>query len=254
MPRLRVWPFSCGRLRFDPAVFVPERPRGSKEEGPIPFYLVEHPGGRVLIDTGCHPEVADDAEAAWGGLTRAFYPIVGPGDLAPAQLRAAGFDPAEVPIVVCTHLHMDHSGGNSLFPESRFLVHEDEWQAVQDPALEGKGYFRKDWDHPLDYVTVRDGHDVFGDGSIRLLFLPGHSAGHMGVVLQGAAEHPLLLAVDAAPMRENLEGALSRNAWDGALFARSTEVLRDYRDRGAEVLFGHDAQAWAELPPGPLEL
>ena len=254
MRGLRLYLFTCGSLQFDPAVFLPDQPRGEKVEGPIPFYLLEHPQGRVLVDTGCHPAVADDPAAAWGGLTRAFYPNVREADPAPQQLRRIGIDPDAIDTVVCTHLHMDHAGGNSLFPNARFLVHRKEWEAVQDESLEGKGYFRQDWNHPLNYVFVEDGYDLFGDGSAVLRALPGHSLGHMGLILQLERSGTVVLAIDAAPMVRNIGGPLPRNVTDVQVAQRSVDTLRELAAQGARVICGHDPQQWQSLPLAPAYL
>lgn len=251
MSGLRLYLFTCGSLQFDPSVYLPDQPRGEKVKGPIPFYLLEHPQGRVLVDTGCHPAVAEDPVAAWGSLTRAFYPTVGKEDLASEQLRRIGIAPDSIDTVVCTHLHMDHAGGNSLFPGARFLVHSKEWEAVQDSSLEGKGYFSKDWNHPLAYIQVGDGYDLFGDGSAVLRALPGHSSGHMGLILKLERAGTVVLGIDAAPMVANIGGPLPRNVADPMEAQRSAGTLRDLTLQGARVICGHDPDQWASLPLAP---
>ena len=119
----------------------------------------------------------------------------------PAQLRKRGLDPGEIPIVVMTHLHIDHTSAISEFPNSTFVVSETEWEAAatgSQPTL--NGYRRPHFDYAFDYRTVDfdraeiDSYasfgrtfDLFGDGSIRLAFTPGHSAGHMSVICRLAA-------------------------------------------------------------------
>jgi N-acyl homoserine lactone hydrolase len=246
--------FSCGTLEFDPSVFLPDLERGQKVNGPVPFYLLEHPKGRVLVDTGCHPLVAEDPVQTWGGLTRAFNPKVNPSDIASEQLQKMEVDPESIDIVVCTHLHMDHAGGNSLFPNAKFLVHKKEWETVQDPSLEGKGYFRKDWDHPLSYIQVEDGHDVFGDSSVILQHLPGHTSGHMGLILELENSGTVVLAIDAIPMARNLEGLLPKNITTSEEAQSSTDKLKSWASQGALVISGHDPDQWATLPKAPAYL
>ncbi|MBI4289954.1 MAG: N-acyl homoserine lactonase family protein [Betaproteobacteria bacterium] len=248
---LRIRFFTCGRIGYDPCSFEPEIPRGTHVEGPIPFYLLEHPSGMALVDTGCHPDVVQSPEAAWGGLAKAFYPKVTAADLPMEQLRRAGIDPDSIPTVISTHLHMDHAGCNQFFPKARILVHALEWEAVQNPAMEGKGYFRKDWDHSLRYEQVQDGHDVFGDGSAILKHWPGHTPGHMGLVLTLAGPRTVVLAIDAAIVRANLDGAVPRNTLDKDIYRQSIAAIRAYRDAGATVIFGHDPQQFTELLAPP---
>jgi N-acyl homoserine lactone hydrolase len=248
---LRVHFFSCGRISYDPRSFEPDIRRGSRVEGPIPFYLLENPAGLALVDTGCHPDVVQNPEAAWGGLVKAFYPKVAEADLPMAQLRRAGIDPDSITLVICSHLHMDHAGCNQFFPKATFLVHAAEWDTVQNPSMEGRGYFRRDWDHPLRYQLVQDGHDVFGDGSAILRHWPGHSPGHLGVVLDLTARGTVVLAIDAALVQANLAGAMPRNTMDPERFRQSLAAIRDYQAGGATVICGHDPQQFADLliPP-----
>ncbi|WP_102348405.1 N-acyl homoserine lactonase family protein [Bacillus sp. Marseille-P3661] len=254
MSGLKLYMFSCGTLEFDPSLFLPDLEKGKKVNGPVPFYLLEHPKGRVLVDTGCHPSVVEDPLKAWGGLTRAFYPKVNKNDLASEQLLQMGIDPDSIDIVVCTHLHMDHAGGNCLFPNAKFLVHRKEWETVQDPSLEGKGYFRKDWDHPLNYIQVEDGYDIFGDGSAVLQFLPGHSPGHMGVILKLDNSGTVVLAIDAVPMAENIKGPLPKNITNVEETQSSVNKVKSLVSQGARVISGHDPDQWATLKKAPAYL
>ena len=162
---------------------------------PIPAFLIRHPSaGAVLVDTGLHPSIATNGSENFGKLaTRAAKPQLEQGEDVPAQLRKRGLDPGEIPIVVMTHMHLDHTSAISEFPNSTFVVSEDEWEAASTgprPLL--NGYRRAHFDYAFDYRTVdfdRGGidsyatfgrtFDLFGDGSIRLAFTPGHSAGHM---------------------------------------------------------------------------
>lgn len=248
---LRIRFFSCGRIQYDPCSFEPDIPRGSQVEGPIPFYLLEHPSGPVLVDTGCHPDVVHSPEGAWSGLAKAFYPKVTSADLPMAQLRRAGIDPDSMPLVICSHLHMDHAGCNQFFPKARFLLHEAEWNTVHNPAMEGRGYFRKDWDHALRYELVQDGHDVFGDGSAILRHWPGHTPGHMGLVLNLTGRGIVVLAIDAALVQGNLAGAIPRNTMDPGQFGQSLAAIRAYQAGGATVICGHDPKQFAELLAPP---
>src|SRR5262245_13568321 len=165
---------------------------------PCPVFLIRHPSaGAILVDTGLHPSIATDGRENFGSLASWFgKPSLEPGEDAPAQLRSRGLETGEVPIVVMTHLHLDHSSAISEFPNSTFVVSEVEWEAATGgprPLL--NGYRRSHFDYAFDYRTVdfdRGGidsyasfgrtFDLFGDGSLRLAYTPGHSAGHMSVI------------------------------------------------------------------------
>ena len=98
-----------------------------------------------------------------------------------------------------THLHPDHASAISDFPEATFLVSTAEWEAASDGG-QRDGYVKRQFDHGFDYRLVdfdsddansfsgfARSFDVFGDGSVRVVFTPGHTLGHMSVVLQHRA-------------------------------------------------------------------
>jgi glyoxylase-like metal-dependent hydrolase (beta-lactamase superfamily II) len=233
---------------------------------PIPAFLIRHPSaGAILVDTGLHPSVATDPAGNFGRLGARFgKPALEPGADVPARLRERDLDPGEIPIVVMTHLHLDHSSAISEFPNSTFVVSETEWHAAATgprPAL--NGYRRAHFDYAFEYRTVdfdRGGiesyatfgrtFDLFGDGSIRLAYTPGHSAGHMSVIAR-LAKHDFVIGGDATYTAAQLEGSapLPPRPFDAHNYRRSLQELklfkREYPD--AVVTPGHDAELYAGL-------
>ncbi|HEX6601739.1 MAG TPA: MBL fold metallo-hydrolase, partial [Solirubrobacterales bacterium] len=99
---------------------------------PCPAFLIRHPSaGAILVDTGLHPSIATDGRENFGPLgTRFGKPTLQAGEDVPSQLRKRGLEPGEIPIVVMTHLHLDHTSAISEFPNSTFVVSEAEWKAA----------------------------------------------------------------------------------------------------------------------------
>ena len=71
---------SGGRLRMRKSIFVPDADNSETIELSVPCALIRHAGGNVLFDTGCHPTVAEHAEARWGGLARLMTPVMQAGE------------------------------------------------------------------------------------------------------------------------------------------------------------------------------
>jgi N-acyl homoserine lactone hydrolase len=233
---------------------------------PVPSYLVRHPSaGAILVDTGLHPSVATDGKENFGGIaSRVGHPTLDAGMDIPAQLRGRGLDPGEVPVVVMTHLHIDHASAISEFPQSTFVVSEPEWRAAAvgpQPLL--NGYRRQQYDYAFDYRTVDfdrvniDSYasfgrtfDLFGDGSIRLAFTPGHSAGHMSVICR-LRENDFVIGGDATYTVGQLAGdaPLPPRPYDSHNFRRSLQELRLFRDQfpGATITPGHDPDFFARI-------
>ncbi len=233
---------------------------------PVPAFLIHHPSaGPILVDTGLHPSIATDGKENFGGLgNRVGRPTLEAGEDVPAQLRKRGLDAGEIPIVVMTHLHSDHSSAISEFPQSTFVVSENEWEAAAvGPRPTLNGYRRPHYDYAFDYRTVdfdRAGidsyasfgrtFDLFDDGSIHLAFTPGHSAGHMSVVCR-LEQDDFVIGGDAMYMAAQLAGdaAMPPRPFDAHNFRRSLQELRLFHSQfpGATITPGHDPDFYAGL-------
>lgn len=202
-------------------------------------FAISHRQGTVLFDTGMHPAVRDDAGDHVGSVARLFRIDYTHRDDIEAQLTAAEVDPASIERVVCSHLHFDHAGGNSLLPDARIVVQRREWEHAR--GEEGGGYAHADWDTGQDLELVDGEYDVFGDGRVVCLPTFGHTPGHQSLLvrLDGG---DLLLTADACYLRASLEAlALPAFGWD---LDRQREVIRDFARReaaGTTLVFGHDA-------------
>jgi N-acyl homoserine lactone hydrolase len=238
----------------------------SSFEVPVPAFLIRHPSaGAILVDTGLHPSIATDPRANFGATAARFgKPSLEPGEAVPAQLRDRGLAPGEIPVVVMTHLHLDHSSAISEFPQSTFVVSAAEWQDAahgSKPTL--NGYRREHFDYAFDYRTVDfDGDgigsyasfgrtfDLFGDGSVRLAFTPGHSAGHMSVICR-LAETDFVIGGDAMYMAGQLDGsvALPPRPFDAHNLRRSLQELRLFHSQfpAATITPGHDPEFYSRI-------
>ena len=241
-------------------------PRGRFTPVPVPAFLVEHPGaGAVLIDTGLPKAVAEEGARALGpafGLAFSFE--MEPEWAVTEQLPARGVDPMDVRAVVMTHLHFDHAGSIAAFPQATFVVDAAEWRAARSSGFT-KGYARRLFDHAFDWreVDFDDARvtsfasfgrtiDLFGDGSVRLLSTPGHTQGHMSVLLRLRSGRELLLTADAAYARRTIDAEVVPVFVDDVhRYLRSLREIRRYVEQtpDADVICGHDPDAWPHLRP-----
>ena len=224
-------------------------------EVPVPFFLIGHPDGDVVVDGGNPLAVARDVRAHWGPLADVFRPRMTPDQHCAAQLSEHGVAPESIRYVVQTHLHIDHTGALGHFPEATVLVAARELAAARaaDPP-HARGYVREDFEQPgLDWQEVEGELDVYGDGTIRLLPTPGHSAGHTSLLLELDETGPVLLTADAVDNRAQWEGRLPPRALSSREDAeRSLDRLRGLaRETDALVVFGHDPENWSRLRHAP---
>lgn len=215
-------------------------------EMPVAAFLVEHERGTLVFDTGMHPELVDDTARL--GPIEAIYDIdLEPESLLAARLGEAGLAPDDVDLAVCSHLHFDHGGGLGQLPDARLVVQRAEWEAAADPLLVELGvYDPADVDLGHDRQLLDGDHDVFGDGSVRLVATPGHTAGHQSLLVEGR----LLLIGDACYCRAALDAdVLPPFAADEAAQRAGFARLRRFEAEGVTLVFSHDADQWATLGP-----
>jgi len=233
---------------------------------PVMAWALRHPGaGWLLVDTGLHPSVAWAPRQNLGRVGAAILRGVRleKGWSAPERLRALGVEPDAVRAVVMTHLHLDHASALSEFDRATVVLDRREWQA----AYEGKalrGYVRRQFDlafdfRVVDFATQGRSHatfartfDLFADGSVVLISTPGHSAGHIAVLLRTTGGSKLL-AGDAIYLRETLaNGTLPAFCADEHLARRSLHELqvfaRQYPD--VEILPSHEPELLARYGAG----
>ena len=244
---MRLFAFTCGWLTGPTGLFL------DGEHGrirmPVPAFLIEHPKGNVLFDTGLHPDIQHDPHARLGFLADVFASEFAPGEEIGGRLASLGVAAERVSTVVLSHLHFDHAGGLASVPNARVIVQRRDWQAGHDADLAGSlAFFPHDFDHGHDVQLVDGEHDLFGDGRIVCLPTHGHTPGHQSlrVRLDGG---DVVLTADACYLRRTLEhDHLPPQPFDRDAMLESLRRLRALRDGGARLVFGHDAETWATVP------
>ena len=220
---------------------------------PIPAYLIDHPKGLVLFDTGMHPRSLEDPYTQVGALAAAFEVHSRPGDDIKSRLEQMDIDPARVQYVVNSHLHFDHTGGNELIPNARVIIQETEWEAGKIPELiEANAYNPLNYDHGHLVKRVSGEFDLFGDGTIVTIPTFGHTPGHQSLKVK-LPSGEIVLAADACYFCQTLENMhLPSLVYDRAKMINSLLLLRKLRRNGARIFYGHDPEFWRGIPQAPL--
>ena len=250
---VKLYAMTCGWMSVKASVFL-EGAEG-RLAIPVPCYLIDHPKGKVVFDTGLNHAVQHDAHARIGNLAKAFAIEFHPGEELAARLSLVDTDPADIRYLVNSHLHFDHAGGNDAVPNAQLVVQRREWDAGQDPDLaHANGFDKKDFDLGHDLLAPDGEHDLFGDGSVTCVPTYGHTPGHQSLRVK-LDSGDVLLTGDACYLRETLESLrLPRVVHDREEMLRSLHAIRALRDAGVRIFYGHDAEFWKGVPQAPVAI
>ncbi|MDT5369080.1 MAG: N-acyl homoserine lactone hydrolase [Mycobacterium sp.] len=220
-------------------------------EVPSPAFLVEHPKGLLLFDTSLDPRAYDEDPVSVYGAALADRVKMRalPGQRPDRQITGLGYRVEDVGRIVVSHMHFDHLGGLPLFPDARVFVGRGEFEAGYAPApIQAGVYRRTDLDYTmganLRYIPGCD-VDVFDDGSVVILWTPGHTTGELSLLVR-LPERNVLLTGDTVHCREHLARRVPYyNDVDAETAVRSLDrilLMQDTLD--ATVWISHDPDDW----------
>jgi glyoxylase-like metal-dependent hydrolase (beta-lactamase superfamily II) len=243
-PGLRIFAFHCGGDVSDWATFDPFDERvGTKAYNPYFMYLVQHPRGNLLFDSGVHPQMGTDPVARLGPAAASFQVQVSHDDTVEGRLATIGMTPNDVDIVVQSHLHFDHAGGLGWLTHASVLVQREELQFAYDPPIYQKLiYVPADFDHGLKWQELDGDHDVFGDGRVVIISTPGHTRGHQSLMVKLGSGKTVILLADAAYLLAKMrERALPAVLWSPDAMVASWDRIESLeREHDATLYTTHD--------------
>jgi glyoxylase-like metal-dependent hydrolase (beta-lactamase superfamily II) len=201
---------------------------------PVSYALIEHDDCLLLFDTGYSRALLESFPEAPGGFWQSDEQTL------PAQLANLGYGVDDVTHVVNSHLHLDHAGGNALCTTAVTVCHEDELASARDPMpFELAMYCDRSFE-TLRIETVTGDQEIFS--GITLYETPGHSRGHMSMLVALRGQRPVLLTADASYTSEHLErNVIPSIHSDPTAMLTSLARIRELRDStNARLLFSHD--------------
>jgi glyoxylase-like metal-dependent hydrolase (beta-lactamase superfamily II) len=219
---------------------------------PVPFYVIDHPDGVALFDCGVPEAMLDREDSYLKALqAEAFDVVLTPDETLGRHLERLEIDPARVRYAVVSHLHFDHAGGLKDLPNAKLVVQRREWEAGFDREAAGRyGLARRYFDLGHQVMQVDGEHDLFGDGSVRLVPSHGHTPGHQSARVKSEAGDHILVG-DACYHCEVVETRRFPDYSDHDAMNRSLDRLLALREPGTVMVFGHDPAQWDEAPVLP---
>jgi N-acyl homoserine lactone hydrolase len=217
---------SIHRLQLTDVTPAPHLP-WARPTFPVFAYLVLHPAGPILIDTGVGIENSF--------IDELYSPVHYDLDEA---LTHHGVAVNQIGTVITSHLHFDHCGQNHRFPDAQVFVQQAEAEAATAPL-----YTVPEWAFPanIDLTVIEGDHEIAS--GVRIIATPGHTPGHQSVLIEGDDATRTIVCCQASWSVASFEEAtLGDDGWDQAQGAASLEKLhRLHPDR---VVFSHDLSEW----------
>jgi len=251
-PDLRLYTLDCGHATFKDMAQFSDTGEYDGKTGDIavPCFLIRHPKGILLWDTGLGDKFAankDGIDMAPGVHLSVRVTLI-------SQLKVLGLTPQDVNFLVFSHLHWDHTGNANEFPGALWIINRRELNAaLATPPPDGI-----DPATFSDYKTAKtqliDGdHDVFGDGTVRILAAPGHTAGHQVLELKLPQTGTVILSGDLYHLRTNREfmRVPLGNASRAETLASMNRIETIVKNTKARFVVQHDPQDFQALPKFP---
>ena len=250
---LRLYILDCGKITgVGEAAFGFQPGQLANTEMFTPCYLIAHPRGAMIWDTG---EISDSQFKAPGPATQGAFTVIKP--LLP-QLAEIGYTPRDITYLALSHYHGDHVANANLFAGSTWIVQKIERDAMfVKPAPGARG-----GPNPALYAELEksktvllnsEDRDVFGDGTVVIKFTPGHTPGHQSLFLKLARTGPVLLSGDLYHYPEELKlKVVPGFDFNKEQTAKSRAMIEDFVSRNkAQLWIQHDAASAAKLKKSP---
>jgi len=255
---MRLYVFTSGSLGGFPKGALQIGGQGNIDWAPVSFYVIKHPKGNVLFDTGNNDKTITDADGHWGPLAKGFGLKMTPQDAIDVQLGKIGLKPDDIKYVVLGHMHLDHGGNMGKFPNATFVIQNDELKAAwwPDPGY-AIYYIPGDFSDSKKYNIIRlNGDlDLFNDRSVVVNRAPGHTPGSQFAVVRLPKTGTVVLTSDVVYLKESLEKNLIPpipGTWSPMGMYEGYAKVRHVRDvENASVFFAHDPDVFKATKKAP---
>ncbi len=253
---MKLFPLNCGTMKFPRSAIIQDKTSQNSPDSllsvPIEAFLIEHPEGFILFDTGCDPE---GMKGTWPAEYRQ---IPFEGRYLPEQLGALGIAPDDIRHVIASHLHFDHSGCLHPFGKAKIYVSSTEYEQtiyLWENGLDMNAHLKSDvqnwFQAGLTWQKIAPGVREYplADGVTLLNLGPGHSWGMLGLMVELDSGNYLLVS-DAIYTKEyqgppeKLPGLLS----DQEGYRSTVGFIQSYASKhNAAIIFGHDMEQFGDL-------
>jgi len=251
---VRLYTLDCGRAELKDMAMFSDTGEYDGKPGAIAVtcFLIQHPKGTLVWDTGMGDNLAEKKEGVDNGGIHMTVSVT----LA-EQLNALGLAPSDVTYVAFSHFHFDHTGNANLFTNSTWILNQSElnW-ALSSPTPGGvvpavfSGY------KTAKTNMINGDFDVFGDGSVRILRTPGHTPGHQVLEIRLKKAGTVILSGDLYHLRDNYlhQHVPDFNFSRADTLASMERIEKILKNSGARLVVQHDLGDFKAMPKFPAYL
>ena len=251
---MKLYAFSSGGLTIAKSALQSGAPN-TQVTVPVGFFVVVHPKGNFLFDTGNNDKIITDP-SYWGPFIKDLTPERGPDIAIDTQLKKINLTPDDIKYVAVGHMHLDHGGNVCKFPKATFLVQKDEMKnaawpepGTAAPYIPGDvACLRNDLGEALPNKFKMDqlegDLDLYGDGSVVIKRWPGHTPGSQMAIVRLPKTGTVILTSDNVYFAENVTKNLLPDislAYNPTGILNAYEYIRSMQGReGASFMTAHD--------------
>ncbi len=258
---LKLYALNCGKIHVsDLNVFSDtDQYIGQEKTLNVGCYLIKHNDDWLLWDTGLSSDLAKNPVGMTNGP---FHLSV--AETIESQLETLGLKPENISYIGLSHAHFDHAANTNTFQNATLIIQEVEFNALKnDPEAakamhmppESISYFLKE-ENKEQVRTIKGDVDIFGDGTLKSISLPGHTPGHMALLVNLEKTGPVILSGDQWHFTENhnSNGVPSFNYDRADTLASSDKLNHLVKNRGAKLIIQHEVNDNKDLPKLPAYL
>jgi len=261
----RMYAFSSGPLTIGKGVLQNFATMDPPIVIPVGFYVIKHPKGNILFDTGNNDKLIEDKNW-WPAGLQGLKPGMTPDVAIDVQLKKIGLTPDDIKYVVCSHLHLDHGGNVGKFPNSTIVVQKSEIQNAFWPEPGTGGPYvigdvmplrapNSNYPNAVKMIQLDGDLDLFGDGSVVVKRWVAHTPGSQMMTVKLKNTGLAILTGDNVYFRENVDKSIAPNlvlAYDPAGFYKAYEWIRMMMaTQKADYFTAHDPDAFKALKKPP---